>query len=679
VNAACADGVQGLGVAIAATEDIVYVPDQPSFTFEGGVTVGGWFKPAATGGTKTLLRKRDRDTSSFALVLTGGKFQFVASFGNGRAASVTAPAKAKVGVFQHVAATYDGATLRLYVGGVEVTRFDVSGTIPIGAGPLLMGNDGSERRFNGTIDGVTFATHALTADEVLQLTCLSEQPSVAVPAELPPTPVGVPVAFDVELTNHNPPGACAPITFQLSTFDDGLLLDPPPFTPASSAPVASGETGHITVTATAPASADAGARFNINFFITEQTTNFFEFDTVPFVVAASPGCQVSTSHELMVTNVSVVDDPVRTSFDRTSSDPRNGAWTFKRLLEDMAPTAQDAPAMVEAVMASFTTPQTINGFTVASRPGMQPQVLGSWPRTADGKLDLARAPLRLQAIVNRFDLRNLGNGDAGEGRFVFAFNGSNGAPLQATLILEYKLPAATDQDVLGWAQAFHALGALPFGEDYNAALQAITERFAGRGARPGRPNASAINAVRTNEISFSGNLLWEMRQFDLSPATGLLEPVPVDLTTDGSFNNTDTLASYINANQAAIIAETHTVPAVFAGQPFEAGAIFNDLSTWFAPGVDNEARHHFAVNTCNGCHSAAETNTVFLQISPRSPGSEASLSGFLTGTIVPDPVTGQPRTFDDLGRRKLDLEAIMCPSSSLRSTASLRKGISRVH
>src|SRR5262249_6860281 len=74
VNAACTTGVQGQGIAIAATEDIVYVPDQPSFTFEGGVTVAGWFQPVTISGTKTLIRKRDRDTSSFALVLTGGKF-----------------------------------------------------------------------------------------------------------------------------------------------------------------------------------------------------------------------------------------------------------------------------------------------------------------------------------------------------------------------------------------------------------------------------------------------------------------------------------------------------------------------------------------------------------------------------------------------------------------------------
>jgi hypothetical protein len=81
-------------------------------------------------------------------------------------------------------------------------------------------------------------------------------------------------------------------------------------------------------------------------------------------------------------------------------------------------------------------------------------------------------------------------------------------------------------------------------------LQAITDRFAGRGARPGHPNASAINAVRTNEIAFAGNGLWELRQFGLSPAPGRLEPVTVDLTTDRAFNNTAALASYITASAA---------------------------------------------------------------------------------------------------------------------------------
>jgi hypothetical protein len=259
---------------------------------------------------------------------------------------------------------------------------------------------------------------------------------------------------------------------------------------------------------------------------------------------------------------------------------------------------------------------------------------------------------------------------------------ADGLPLQATLILEYKLPAATEEDVLGWVNAFHGLGALPFGEGYNAALQAVTERFVARGARPGRPNDSAINAVRTNEITFGSNGVWELRELRLSAATGLLEPVPVELTPDGRFDGSATLASFINANQAAIIAEQNTVPTVFQGQSFQGGAVFNDLSAWLAPGVDSEARHHFSLNTCNGCHSAQETGVGFLQISPRFPGQEAPLSGFLTGTTVNDPVTNQPRAFNDLRRRRLDLEAIVCAepgAGSLAGSTTLHKGIRRVH
>jgi hypothetical protein len=618
VGVSCAPGIRGgKGVQIAAAEDLVYVPDQPNFTFDSGVTVAGWFNPAVTGGTRTLFRKRDKGTSSFALLLNASKFQFVVDIGNDIAISVSSPNKAKAGVFQHVAATYDGVTARLYVDGVQVNSFAIDGTIPLGPGPLLVGNDGSERRFAGAIDSAVFATHAFTADQVLALTCFPVSPSIAVtPANgALSAPPGSPATIDIALTNHNT-AACGPITFTLQTFNfDGRLTLDPAFS-AQSAPVPSGSTGHMTLTATPGDSVDPGTNLFFDFEVTEPTTSFFSFNFATLTVTEPTGCHVSTSRELMIKNTTVVDDPVRTVFNPMSSDPRNGVWTFKHLVENMAPTPEDAPAMVEAMLTSFTTPQTINGFTIAARSGMQSLVLDFWPRTPDGALDLAQAPLRLQAIVNRFDLRNLANGDAREGRFVFAFNNpfSSFFALQATMIFEYKLPAATDQDVRGWADAFHGLGALSFGEDYNAALQQITERFAGRGARPDHPNGNAINAVRSNEIAFSDNGIWELREFNLSPTSGLLEPATVKLTPDGSFNNSSTLASYINANQAAIIAETHTVPDVFNGQPFQGGAVFNHPNTWFAPGVNNDARHHFALNTCNGCHSTQETGVLFLQI-----------------------------------------------------------------
>ncbi|HET6147012.1 MAG TPA: LamG domain-containing protein [Polyangia bacterium] len=668
VNVACAGGKEGQAVSLADRSDIVYVPDQPDFTFGGGVTVAGWFNPSVLGGVRTLFRKRDVGTSSFALVSNGNRYQFVINLGRGRAAAVSSPASA--GAWTHVTGTYDGSTLRLYLNGVETAHQTVTGTIDPGEGPVLIGNDGFQRRFDGLIDNAFFDRRAATADEVLALTCIRGAPSVVgTPAISAPTPPNTPATFDIAVSSASTP-ACGVESFFFNTnfFRPGITVQPN-FQPLS---LPAGGTTHLTLTAIASDDVDPGT-FTIPFSVFSNVRPIpvpgpmpgpgvpqSASGSVDFVVAPGTGCRVLTSRELMIKNLSVVEDPVRTSFDGAPDDARTGAWTFKHLVDNMAPTPADAPAMVEAMFRSFLGPQQVNGFTQNPRPGFQ-GVLDVWPRTPDGGLDLAHPPLLLLAIVDRFDLRNLANGDAGEGRFVFGFT-PFGFPSQATIIFEYKLPAASADDVMGWANAWHALGTHPFpSEEYNAALQAITDRFTARGARPDHPNGNAINAVRTNEIDFGSNGIWELREFTLSAQSGMLEPATVKLTPDLSFNGSQTLADFVNANEASIIAETHDVPAQFQGAPFLGGGVFNNLGPWFAGGIkNNEARHHFSLNTCNGCHSSAETGTRFLQINPRFPGSEASLSGFLTGITVGDPISGQPRTFNDLGRRNTDLRRIVC-------------------
>lgn len=688
----CSEGIEGtLGVKLARNEDLIYVPDQPGFTFQDGVTVAGWFNPTSSSGIRTLFRKRESGTSSFALVLNQGKFQFVVNLGH-FAIGVTSPARARLNTFQHVAASYDGNVARLYVDGAEVAKTTLRGRIPTGQGPLLMGNDGSERRFNGVIDNTLFATHALTAAEVnlLPHRCRQFPPDVSVtPRLVAGAPAGSVTTIDIRIFNNNVDEACAPHVYEIETFSPspGLVVDPEPFKRIKAVTIPTNTAGHIFVNVIPDADLAPGTPLFVNFAISEPTTKVFRSDAVTLFSSEPTECHVSTKKELFITDLSVVDDPLRAEFDPSSSDPRNGAWTFKNLVEQMAVTPADAPDMVEQMMSSFAVPQTINSFVAPPRTGINFLCLDRWPRTPDGKLDLARSPMRLNAIINRFDLRNLDKGDAGEGRFIFAINDPDfiGFPLRATFIFEYKLPARTPAEVQAWADAFHELGSLPFGEAYNAKLQAITDRFVVRGARPGFPNGNAINAVRTNDLDLSEdfvNFVWEMREFHLSPTTGRLELAPSDLTPDPSFNRTRVLAQYINANQASIIAEKHSVPVMLNNRPFQAGAVVNELDSWFAPGVDPEARHKFAVNTCSGCHATQETFTRFLHLFPRFVGTEATLSTFLTGGVtVADPFTGKPRTFNDLGRRNADLRSVVCPNAQPLSSfpSTLTKGIDRAH
>jgi hypothetical protein len=682
VAAKCVPGVEGSAVSLPGDKDLLYVPDQPRFTFQAGVTVATWLNPNRITGTQTIFRKREGTTSSVALMVVDKKYTFVIDRVGALPISVSAPAK-KAGIWTHVAATYDGVDLRLYVNGAQAATLRRNGTIKGGEGPLLMANDGSHRRFDGAIDKVWFATSAASADTIKSLLCVHKPITMTgTPAMSMAVAPGTPVTFDLAINNPSSP-ECAPDTvqFSLNSFQPDFFVDPQ----FRFLDVPANQVTHIPVTITSGEDVEDGT---FPFTFSAFAFNRFEptgpaFATVNYVSQIT-GCHVSTRRELMIRDLSVVDDPIRTGFDAPASDSRRGVWTFKHLMEQLAPTAAQAPDVVEALLTTFTTPQTVNGFTIDARPGMLPTILEPWPRV-NGKLDLARAPLRLLAIVNRMDLRNLDQGHAGEGRFIFNFLSPDGFPLEATLILEYHLPATTEAQVKTLANKWHALGALAVpSEPYNAALQAITDGFTKRGAAPGLPNGSALSQLRTNEIAFGGGAEWQLREFNLN-AAGQLLPATIKLTPDRpTFDNTAALASWVNANEPAILAEQHQVPLMFQGAPFLTGSVFNDLGTWRADGITNpEARHKFALNTCNGCHSLDETGTFFLQVAGRFPGQEAPLSGFLTGITIGDPVTGEPRTFKDLSRRNADLKQMVCPpTATVRGGVvgpNLRRGIGRVH
>lgn len=69
----------------------------------------------------------------------------------------------QVGVFHHVAGTYDGSFMRLYLDGVELSSLAVSGTVAAGDGIVLGSHD---RSLDGLLDEVEIYSRALSTSEI---------------------------------------------------------------------------------------------------------------------------------------------------------------------------------------------------------------------------------------------------------------------------------------------------------------------------------------------------------------------------------------------------------------------------------------------------------------------------------------------------------------------------------
>ncbi|MEO2168700.1 MAG: hypothetical protein ABGY42_11375, partial [bacterium] len=388
---------------------------------------------------------------------------------------------------------------------------------------------------------------------------------------------------------------------------------------------------------------------------------------------------VDPDRTLMVTDVSVVEDPART-FD--PCDPVGtpmGPWTFGYLMQEMAnqPLTGIAPTdLVLDWLDQWTTVQTVNGLPIPARVAMQ-DIIDRWlvdsaaTGTPPGQLDLAIAPFRLMAIVNRVDLRDnasYGGGNCGEGRFVFGVLDTDTCqPMRFTVIFEYGVNMTTCRSCRKYARKWLDLQTFPLGSSaYLGHLEALTHIFSDANTNPGKPNGNSINQIRTNEIAIGSP--WELREFNLD-TTGFLGHVTNKQNPREDFNFTPDLANWVNANAANICAGNYTVPDFLpSGTPFLAAHVPYPFGAFFdgpagaASIPDRCARFQLSINSCSGCH-AGETATVFTHVGDsgrRFLGSPAQLSAFLTGAAPPNPVAdpadGTPfRAFNDLARRQIDL------------------------
>jgi hypothetical protein len=168
----------GKALQFDGIDDKVLIDRSPTLE-PAAVTVEGWVRsPASPGAFRHIVSQGAYlcEVASYGLTTgSSGGLAFYVSNGSDDqlAISPTAPASVWDGAWHHVAGTYDGATVRLYVDGAQVGS-GTSTTIPIGYGlpnpDGLLGSFGGtcnpELSYGGSLDEPRIWRRALSAQEI---------------------------------------------------------------------------------------------------------------------------------------------------------------------------------------------------------------------------------------------------------------------------------------------------------------------------------------------------------------------------------------------------------------------------------------------------------------------------------------------------------------------------------
>ena len=166
-NAVWVDGLTGEAIAFNGTNSYVLAPNSAAFNSTTQVTMEAWVY-AGEQKTAKIIEKGDWDGHGIgqdkwqgwqADIVTADGQKYSVDWGQGRPTLNT---------WYHVAYTYDGSDLRLYVNGVEVKSVAAGGSLKVNTRPVSIGADGSAQKFfNGTIDQARIYNSALTAEQIL--------------------------------------------------------------------------------------------------------------------------------------------------------------------------------------------------------------------------------------------------------------------------------------------------------------------------------------------------------------------------------------------------------------------------------------------------------------------------------------------------------------------------------
>jgi glucose/arabinose dehydrogenase/chitodextrinase len=158
-----AAGKFGNALSFNGSNARVTVNDSSSLDLTTAMTLEAWVFPTASGGWRDVIYKGPNDT----YYLEGSSDNNAPATGGTFTSPLQGPSALPLNVWSHIAATYDGGTLRLYVNGTQVVSRAVLTQIATSTGALTIGGDATYgQHFAGRIDEVRIYRGALTQSQI---------------------------------------------------------------------------------------------------------------------------------------------------------------------------------------------------------------------------------------------------------------------------------------------------------------------------------------------------------------------------------------------------------------------------------------------------------------------------------------------------------------------------------
>lgn len=163
-------GRYGEALQFDGVNDTVLVADAAALDLTAGMTLEAWVRSSSTlAGWKVIMQKETDAWFLNANTGGGNHLGVGGTFAGSCCTVLDGPAALPVNQWTHVAGTYDGAMLRLYVNGVAVANVARTGNLQVTSLPLRIGGSTyAGEYFPGLIDEVRIYNRALSLAEIQQ-------------------------------------------------------------------------------------------------------------------------------------------------------------------------------------------------------------------------------------------------------------------------------------------------------------------------------------------------------------------------------------------------------------------------------------------------------------------------------------------------------------------------------